>query len=167
MRETYYLLTWICRHRLRTILLEKLMYSLKFNSIAHINMTYSIRGPKSGPIKLLNMKYSMGYSSKKPNMERGGLSTYFFENHPGVFCFFCFTHGNSSQTKFHPWKFQIFVRFLGDSKAKNQDPGKFHIFSCSSLEITLCFLLTPEKSICYFFNTPRSFISSYHHFNFI
>ena len=39
-------------------------------------------------------------------------------------------------------------RYLGNSKARNQDSWKIYIiFSCSPLEIPLCFYLTPGNSI--------------------
>ena len=51
------------------------------------------------------------------------------------------------------------VRYLGNSKARNQDPWKIHIiFSCSPLEIPLRFYLTPGNLIssnpspCLFFS---------------
>ena len=51
---------------------------------------------------------------------------------------------------------QNYFRSLGNSKARNQDPWKFHIiFSWSPLEIPLCSYLTPRSrnSTCYFFDT--------------
>ena len=79
----------------------------------------------------------MGYSRKTLN--RGGLRIYIFETPPGIFHFFYFTPGNSRQNKPPPREIpQICVRSLGNSKAKNQDPLKFHIiFSWSPLEIPL------------------------------
>ena len=67
--------------------------------------------------------------------EAGGLRTYIFEKNPGIFHFFYFTPGNSTQI-LHPWKFQKFLLDPLEIKAKNQDPWKFHIiFSSSPLEI--------------------------------
>ena len=71
----------------------------------------------------------------------------------------------------YPWKVQtkraqpleipqIFIRSFGNSKLKNQDHWKFHIiFYWSPLEISLCFLLTPGNSTCYFFDNHGKFIS--------
>ena len=71
------------------------------------------------------------------------LRTYFFEKPPLNFSFYYFTPGNSRQNKTPPLEIpQIFVRFLGNSKVKNQDPWKYHmsiIFSWSPLEIPLRF----------------------------
>ena len=60
---------------------------------------------------------------------------------PWNFSFFYFTPGNSRLNKAPPLKIpQIFVRFLGNTKANNQDPRKFHIiFSWSPFEILLRF----------------------------
>ena len=60
---------------------------------------------------------------------------------PRNFLFFYFTPGNSRQNKTPPLEIpQIFVRFLGNFKANNQDPWKFHIiFSWSPLKIPLHF----------------------------
>ena len=71
----------------------------------------------------------------------GGLRTYFFEKPPGIFHFFYFNPGNSKQNKASSLEIpQNCVISLGISKAKNQDPWKFHIiFSWPPLEIPLCF----------------------------
>ena len=57
------------------------------------------------------------------------------------FSFFYFTPGNSRQNKAQPLDIpQNCVRSLGNSKAKNKDPWKFHIiFSWLPLEIPLRF----------------------------
>ena len=72
-----------------------------------------------------------------------GLRIYFFEPPPppGIFHFFYFTNGNSRQNKAPPLDIpQNCVRLLGNSKAKNKEPWKFHIiFSWSPLEIPLHF----------------------------
>ena len=58
--------------------------------------------------------------------KREGLRIYFFENLPGIFHFFYFTPGNSRQNEAHPPP-QNCVRSLGNSKAKNKHPWKFHL----------------------------------------
>ena len=72
---------------------------------------------------------------------RGGVedSYTFLKTPAGIFHFF--TSGNSRQNKARPLNIpQNCVRSLGNSKANNKDPWKFHIiFSCSPLEIALCF----------------------------
>ena len=79
----------------------------------------------------------IGLFQKKPN---GRLRTYFFEKTPGIFHFFTLPPGNSRQNKAPPLQIlQNCVTSLGNSKARNQDPWKFHIiFSWSPLEIPLC-----------------------------
>ena len=64
-----------------------------------------------------------------------GVEDIHFRKNPGIFHFFYFTPGNSTQI-LHPWKFQKFLLDPLEIKAKNQDPWKFHIiFSSSPLEI--------------------------------
>ena len=57
------------------------------------------------------------------------------------FFFFYFTPGSSKQNKAQPLNIpQSCVRSLGNSKAKNKYPWKFHIiFTWSPLEVPLCF----------------------------
>ena len=78
---------------------------------------------------------------KKSKQGGGGVedSYTFLKTPAGIFHFF--TSGNSRQNKARPLNIpQNCVRSLGNSKAKNKDPWKFHIiFSCSPLEIALCF----------------------------
>ena len=78
------------------------------------------------------------------------------------FFYFNFTPRNSRQNKaLHPWILQNYVRSLGNPKAKNWDPSKFHIvFSWPPLKIPLCFYITPGNSTFYFFDTPGNSISS-------
>ena len=82
------------------------------------------------------------------------------ETYPGNFHFFTLPLEFLDQKK--PLDSpQNCVRSLGNSNAKNKDPCKFDIiFSCSPLEIPLCFYLTPGNFTCYLFETPGNSISS-------
>ena len=77
--------------------------------------------------------------------KQGGLRTYFFEKPLEFFHFLNFAPGNSRQNKVPTLEIpQIFARSLGSSKAKNQDPWKFHIlFFWSPLEIPYAISLIP------------------------
>ena len=94
--------------------------------------------------------------------KQGGLRTYFFEKPPGIFYFLNFAPGNSRQSKVPPLEIpQIFARYLGSSKAKNQDPWKFHIIFFFGHPWKFHFILLPLQltagnSTCYFFDTPRN-----------
>ena len=80
-----------------------------------------------------------GLFRKKSNR---GVEDILYWNPPWNFSFFYFTHGNSRQNKAHPLEIpQIFVRSLGNFKAKNQDPRNS----------TLCFLDQSWK-FHFFFN---------------
>ena len=95
----------------------------------------------------------MGYSRKK---QTGGLKTYFCEPPPGTF-HFSYLPLEISNRRVQPLEI---IRSFGNSKVKNQDHWKFHIiFYGSPLEISLCFLLTPGNSTCYFFDNHGKFIS--------
>ena len=75
------------------------------------------------------------------NIQTGGMKACFFDKTPGIFMFVIFTLGNFRENKASPLEIlQNCVTPLGSSKAKNQDPWKFHIvFSLSLLEIPLLF----------------------------
>ena len=99
----------------------------------------------------LSLVYLLPRDVNKP---QNGL---FQKRVPWNFSFFYFTPGNSGQNKAQPLDIpQNCVRSLGNFKAKNKDPWKFHIiFSWSPFEIPLRF-----NSTCYFFDTPGNSISS-------
>ena len=89
--------------------------------------------------------YNIGLFQRK-SKQGGGFRIYFFDPpplFPWNFSFFYFTPGKNfrQQNKAQPLDIpQNCVRFLGNSKAKNKDPWKFHIiFSWLSLEIPLRF----------------------------
>ena len=79
------------------------------------------------------------YSRKNQNREGAVENSYTFLKPPWNFSFF--TSGNSRQHKAQRLDIpQNCVRSLGNSKAKNKDPEKFHIiFSWPPLEIQLRF----------------------------
>ena len=86
------------------------------------------------------------------------LRTYFFEN-TQEFLKFLLHPGNSWQNKAPPLDIpQNCIISLRNSKAKNQDPWKFHIiFSWSPLVSGLgnsTSSLIPRNSTCFFFDTP-------------
>ena len=72
------------------------------------------------------------------------------------------------KTKLQPWKFHKFLlpTSLGNSKTKNQNPWLEipHYFFLVTLGNSTLFLITPENSTCYFFDslidTPGNSISS-------
>ena len=76
-----------------------------------------------------------------PEKIETGVEDMLFWNPWNFSFFFYFTPGNSRQNKAQPLDIpQNCVRSLGNSKAKNKDPWKFHIiFSWSPLEIPLHF----------------------------
>ena len=75
----------------------------------------------------------IGPFQKNPNM---GGSGYTFLETPWNFSFFYFIPGNSRQNKAQPMDIpQNCVRFLGNSKAKNKNPWKFHIIFSWSLHL--------------------------------
>ena len=93
---------------------------------------------------------------KKKNKQGEGRGHTFFK-YRQAFLFFYFTPGNSRKNKAPPLEIpQIFVRPLGNSKAKNQESWKFYIiFSCSPLEIP--YLQPPTSSpplFGFFWNSP-------------
>ena len=100
--------------------------------------------PKIKDYVHLWMDITLGYSRENLNRE-GGLGYTFLTPppFPWNFSFFYFTPGKNfrQQNKAQPLDIpQNCVRFLGNSKAKNKDPWKFHIiFSWLSLEIPLRF----------------------------
>ena len=96
---------------------------------------------------------------KKHKRGEGGWGHTFMKN--SLELFICFKAGNSRQNKSAALEIsQIFVRFLGSVKAKNQDLWKFHIiFSGKRLEIALRFSLIPGNST-FHFDSPGNSISS-------
>ena len=103
--------------------------------------------------------HSLGYSRKKN--QTGGAEDKLFWKPPWNFLFFYFISGNSRQNKVPPLEIlQNCFRSPGNSKAKNQDPWKFHIIFLATLGNSALFLINPPGNpTCYFFDTPRNSIS--------
>ena len=69
-----------------------------------------------------------------------GVEDILFWKTPGIFPFLNFTARNSRQNQAQPQDIpRNCIISLGNSKTKNKDPWKFHIFSWSPLEIPLRF----------------------------
>ena len=101
----------------------------------------------------------MGYPRKNPNE---GLRMYFFERDPWNFKICHCTLGNSRENEASPREIpQNCVTLNRISKTRNQEAWMFHmIFSWSSLEILLHFLLNPGICTSFFYNTPGNFMFS-------
>ena len=96
----------------------------------------------------------MDYSRKNPNS--GGWGYIFLKN-PLEYSFFYYTPGNSRQKKAQPLDNpQNCVRSLGNSKAKNNDPWKFHTFFITFGNST-SFLFNPWKLHILFLWYPWKF----------
>ena len=105
-----------------------------------------------------------GLFQKKIKQGGGGkLRIYFCENCPGIFDSFTLSLKIPDKTKLKPWIFHTVVlpRSFRNSKAKNKDPWKFHIFSWSPLEIPGAISLIPLEipypqppCLEFFWNSP-------------
>ena len=101
----------------------------------------------------------IGYPRKNPNQ---GLRMYFFERDPWNFKICHCTLGNFRENEASPLEIpQNCVTLNKMSKTRNQEAWMFHmIFSWSSLEIPLHFLLNPGIFTFFFYNTPGNFMFS-------
>ena len=101
----------------------------------------------------------IGYPKKNPNE---GLRMYFFERDPWNFKICHCTLGNFRENEASLLEIpQNCVTLNKMSKTRNQEAWMFHmIFSWSSLEIPLHFLLNPGICTFFFYNTPGNFMFS-------
>ena len=93
-------------------------------------------------LQKLTISFRTSKSTLAGSLKLPEMSFSFCENSPGIFHFFTLTLEIPDKTKINPWIFHKIVsaRSLGNAKAKNKDPCKFHIiFSWSPLEIPLHF----------------------------
>ena len=122
----------------------------------------------------------MGYSTKNPNREEGGVNDILFWTPPlppGIFHFFIFyfTLGNSRKNKAQPLDIpQNCVRFLGNSKATQilGHPWKFHFILVNPSKFQMLLIWYPSKfhihnvplphppCLDFFVNSPMFFITA-------
>ena len=95
---------------------------------------------------------------KQGGLGEGGVEDIFFWNPSWNFSFFYYTPGNcrqkNAQTLDNP---QNCVKSLGNSKAKNNDPWKFHIIFSVILGNSTSFLINPRKLQMLFLWYPSKF----------
>ena len=91
----------------------------------------------------------LGYSRKDTNSGRWGHA--FMKMTPGIFRFATLPLDILDKMKLHHWKFHQIVSPIGISKAKNQDPWRFHtnsfLYHTWKLQVLFYWLLEFPNSI--------------------